>query len=328
MNFRTRNIHTWMIIEKCKQMDIECTFVVPQKEDFLALKKNGKTIMINRAISPSLRYIPNAITEDKITCNYILQQNGFPIPPFIFIDQVDDSALDFLSTHSVIVAKPFDTNKGVEIHMNIVDPYQLESAVSHIKSVSQKAILQKQAKGRDYRILLINHEVVGVLWNEWPFITGNGENSISELIEIENHKRFNTKVDVYGKQTEMLVEISEDSAAELLKSNGYSIDDILPYQEKRYVGNCGNGWSGALAHDVTDDINPQIIKKAIEITRFLDIDVAGLDIRCEDITLPYEQSDFNVIEVNTRPSIVDHEFPTSGKPRNVTEIYLNYLFTE
>jgi len=326
MSFRIRNIHTWMIMQKCKELNIESGFVVPGKEDFLELVKDGKKIIINRAISPYLKHIPGAISEDKITCNYLLQQNGFSVPPFMFCDGIGETELNFLKAHAPVVAKPFDTNKGIEIHMDINSAEALQIAWANIKKVSAKAILQKQAPGKDYRILILDGAIAGMLWNEWPYVIGDGEHTIEELVVQENKKRALTKKDIYGKLTEMLVEIPLESLSRNLQKSGCQKTDILSLNQKIYVGHCGNGWSGSIAHDVTDEVHPTILKKALELADFLDIDVVGLDVRCVDIYLPYADSGFNLIEVNTRPSLVDHEFPLFGTPRNVTEKYLEYLF--
>lgn len=326
LNFRIRNIHTWMLMQKCKELGIESQLLVPGKEDFLELKKKDKRLIINRAISPFLKHIPGAISEDKITCNYILQKEGFPIPAFIFSNQTDEETLQFLKQHAPIVVKPYDTNKGTEIHMDIRTPIQLENAMEKIRKKSSNAILQKQAEGKDYRILIIGGKVVGVLWNEWPFVIGDGEYTIQELVVQENKFRSHNKTDVYGKPTVMLTDIPLESLDEQLLKTKYTKEDVLPMHEKLYVGHCGNGWTGAIPHDVTDCVHPDILEKALMITQFLDIDVAGLDVRCIDITLPFNHAQFNLIEVNTRSSFVDHEFPTHGIARNVTEQYLNYLF--
>ena len=328
MEFKIRNIHSWMLLQKSKEMQIESGFLIPGIEDFIELKKGGKRIVINRAISPSLTHIAGAITENKIACNYLLQENNYPIPAFIFANEIGKNELLFLEKFAPIVVKPFDTNKGAEIHMNVQDISQLKQALNNVKKISTHAILQQQASGLDYRFLVIDKKVVGVLWNEWPSVVGDGIHTIEYLLEFENEKRRTTKTVVYEKSTEMLVEIPIEGLKDLLAKSGKGLSDILPKGVKIYLGNCGNGWTGAVAHDVTDNVHPSINKMVVDLTNFLNIDIAGLDVRCDDVTKPFENSGFNIIEVNTRPSLVDHEFPLFGKSRNVTENYLNYLFKE
>ncbi|WP_018675982.1 hypothetical protein [Riemerella columbina] len=326
MSFRIRNLNTWIILHKCKELGIDCELTVPEKEDFLTLKKGETKIIINRAISPYLKHIPGAITEDKITCNFLLLQAGFPVPNFIFSDSFNCKEKKFLEENKPIVVKPFDTNKGVGIYMDISNEEKLNLAIEQCKLMSSKVILQKQALGKDYRFLVINQSIEGVLWNELPYIIGNGQDSIIELIKKENIKRVSERIDVYGKQTEMLVEIPIEYVKNYLTKEGYSLTEILPENKKLYVTNCGNGWSGAISHDVTDKVHKSICDKILEVTNFLEIDVAGLDVRCIDIQKPVEEAGLSIIEVNTRPSLIDHEIPMTGSARPVTEKYLKYLF--
>ncbi|MBC5834215.1 hypothetical protein G6N05_08490 [Flavobacterium sp. F372] len=328
MEFKIRNIHSWMIFQKSKEMQIESEFLVPGVEDFIELKKGKKRVVINRAISPSLTHIAGAITENKIACNYLLQENNYPIPAFIFASEIGKIELLFLEKFAPIVVKPFDTNKGAEIHMNVQNTNELKEALNNVKKVSTQAILQQQATGLDYRFLVIDRQVTGVLWNEWPSVVGDGIHTIENLVQFENENRRITKTVVYEKPTEMLVEIPIEGLSDLLAKSNKRLSDILPKGEKIYLGNCGNGWTGSVAHDATDNVHPSINKKVIELINFLDIDIAGLDVRCDDITKPFKKAGFNVIEVNTRPSLVDHEFPLFGKSRNVTEKYLDYLFKD
>ncbi|PTD13692.1 hypothetical protein [Flavobacterium columnare] len=328
MAFKIRNIHSWMILQKSKEMQIESKFLIPDVEDFIELKKGEKRVVINRAISPFLTHISGALTENKIACNYLLQENSYPIPAFIFASEIGKNELLFMKKFAPIVVKPFDTNKGAEIHMNVQNENQLKEALDNVKKVSTQAILQQQATGLDYRFLVIDKQVAGVLWNEWPSVIGNGVHTIERLVQFENEKRTTTKTVVYEKPTEMLAEIPMEGLSALLEKSKRKLSDILPKGEKIYLGNCGNGWTGSVAHDATDIVHPSISKKVIELINFLEVDIAGLDVRCDDITKPLENSGFNVIEVNTRPSLVDHEFPLFGKSRNVTEKYLEYLFKE
>ena len=206
MEFKLRNIHSWMIFQKSKQMQIESQFLVPGVEDFIALNKGRKTVIINRAISPNLTHIAGAITENKIACNYLLQENNYPVPVFIFSSEVGEKELMFLEKFAPIVVKPFDTNKGAEIHMNIQNSVELIEAFKKVKEVSTHAILQQQATGLDYRFLVIDKKVVGVLWNEWPSVIGDGFHTIEQLVERENTNRNNQRTIVYENFSSLMNE--------------------------------------------------------------------------------------------------------------------------
>ena len=302
-----------------QKKNIKCKALLPNEEELFLLEKGAKKIIINRAISNKLKYLSGVISEDKNLCNAILTHNKINIPPFLKVAELTANEKEFLHINKPLVIKPFDTNKGVEIHMNINTEEELQIAFDKVKRVSEHAIVQKQATGKDYRILVIDKKVVGVLWNEWPYVIGDGISSIQELVSIENKRRRKNKIEVNGKLLSMLADI-DISTVKNTNTN------ILPLGEKLYVNNCGNGWSGAIPHNVTENVHPSILKNAIKITKILDIDVAGIDIRCKHISKPLKDSNFNVIEVNIRPSLLEHMYPFTGKKIDVLDQYIDYLF--
>ncbi|NTD97624.1 hypothetical protein G6M26_08600 [Agrobacterium tumefaciens] len=268
------------------------------------------------------------ISENKLATNTLLQSHGIPIPEFMFCADLHQDATSFLEKHKPLVIKPFDTNKGVEIHMNIANLKELEHAFLNVRKVSSHAILQRQAAGRDYRILLIGDELAGVLLNEWAYVTGNGKDKLEQLIEIENDKRETEGTAVYDRNFKMLSPVPLEDVARALALQGLNFQYIPGEAEKIYISYCGNGWAGALAIDKTENIHPDNLLLAKKIAAVSAIDVIGIDIRCEDIAISYKESAFAVIEVNIRPSMVDHEYPTEGKPRRVVSQYLDYLFKQ
>jgi len=323
---RFKNIHSILIQEQCRKKNISCELLVPGDEEIFVLEKGDRKIFINRGVSPWVSHIAATISENKQATNTLLLNHDIPIPHFIFSDIIDSKVLSFLKMHKPVVVKPFDTNKGVEIYMNIADEKDLKYAFDNIKKVSEQAIFQQQAVGRDYRILMIDKELAGVLLNEWAYITGDGKNTIAKLVEIENYRRETEGTPVYGRNFKMLSPVPMAAVKQALELQKLDFTSIPDNNEKIYISYCGNGWAGALAIDVTDEIHPDNLQLAKKIAEVSAIDVVGIDVRTPDIAVSHLKSEFAVIEVNIRPSMVDHEYPTSGKARNVVDKYLDYLF--
>lgn len=323
---RYKNIHSVLIHKRCEEQGISCELLVPGDEEIFVLQKEDHKIFINRGVSPYVSHMAATISENKLATNTLLRNHGVPIPEFMFCTDLQQDAVSFLKKHKPLVIKPFDTNKGVEIHMNISSQKELEHAFLNVRKVSSHAILQQQAAGKDYRILLIGDELAGVLLNEWAYVTGNGKDELEQLIKIENDKRETEGTAVYDRNFKMLSPVPMEDVAKALALQGLDFQYIPCDAEKIYISYCGNGWAGALAIDRTEDIHPDNLQLAKKIAKVSAIDVIGIDIRCEDIAVSHQESAFAVIEVNIRPSMVDHEYPTEGKPRRVVSQYLDYLF--
>lgn len=323
---RFKNIHSVLIQERCKEQGISCELLVPGDEEIFELQKGDRKIFINRGVSPYVSHMAATLSENKLATNTLLQNHGIPIPEFMFCADLQQEAISFLEQYQPLVVKPFDTNKGVEIHLNISNIKDLEQAFLKVRKVSSHAILQRQAAGKDYRILLIGDELAGVLWNEWAYVTGNGKDQLEQLIETENKKRETEGTPVYNRNFKMLSPVPMEDAGQALALQELDFKYVPGYGEKIYISYCGNGWAGALAIDQTENIHPDNLLLAKKIAAIAEIDVIGIDIRCDDIAVSYQESAFAVIEVNIRPSMVDHEYPTEGKSRRVVSQYLDYLF--
>lgn len=325
---RYQNIHSILIEERCKEKGIDCRLLTPNDEEIFVLQKDGRTLYINRAISPRLHHMAAVISENKIATNTLLSAAGLPIPPFMFSHSVTPDVISFFSQHHPIVIKPFDTNKGVGIHLDIDTIEELETAFNEVRKLSELVILQKQAKGKDYRVLVIDQKVAGVLYNEWAYVVGNGQQNLNELIAVENQQRDTVRTPIYHRAFKMLCPVDLADAEKALQQQSLTMSDVPAQGEKVYISSCGNGWAGALAIDQTDRIHPDNVELALQIARVSQIDVLGIDLRCADIAISHKESDFAIIETNIRPSMVDHVYPTHGQSRDVVSVFLDYLFKE
>ncbi len=86
--------------------------------------------------------------------------------------------------------------------------------------------------------------------------------------------------------------------------------------------------TGGEAEDVTDQVPVENIELFEKMSKVLDANLVGIDIRTEDIAKVLEKDDYSVIEVNASPGIRMHHFPSKGKKRNVAKLILQEIFPE
>ncbi|NEW04999.1 hypothetical protein GK047_03065 [Paenibacillus sp. SYP-B3998] len=317
------NIHNRLIKEKAQEMGIICEPLIPGLEDILLLDNGIKRIYINKTRSNKLPFISGFLSTNKVATNILLRDAGLPIPHFCLVQAYSVEAESFLRQHAPLVVKPFNTNRGVGIVMNIRDPLELQAAIEHALSFSSHVILQEQAEGRDYRILVIDKTVVGVLETCPPSVTGDGVSTIQELIERANQDpRRGTK-----DQNTPLMHIPIDQPLILhLQSLQLQLSSILPLGELVQVRLNSNDFTGGANIDRTDEICMENIDIAIKAADLLGIDVAGIDLRCPHISQPVSITGGGIIEVNVLPGMDSHVLPSEGKSRDVIGAYLRYLF--
>ncbi len=221
-----------------------------------------------------------------------------------------------------IVIKPLDGNhgKGASINVN-----QWEVAVEglyHAKKYSRRVIVEKFITGYDFRILVINNQVVAAAQRVPAHVRGDGIHTVEKLIEIENQDPRRG----YGHEN-VLTEISVDrDTLDLLEKKKYTLQSVPARNEIVYLKSTANLSTGGTSIDVTDLMHPDNVFVAERIARVIGLDVCGIDIMAPNLTQPLKESGGVVLEVNAAPGFRMHLAPAEGLPRNVAAPVIDMLY--
>jgi len=221
-----------------------------------------------------------------------------------------------------LVVKPADGNHGKGVSIDLKSVEDVEIAFDHAREYSRKIIVESFIEGYDFRILVINHKFVAAALREPACITGNGVNSIKELIEIENSDPQRG----YGHENVLTeISINADTLNQLAKYQ-YTLDTVLPQGKKLYVKGTANLSTGGTSEDVTDTVHPNNIFTFERISRIIGLDICGIDIMGKNLSVPIEESGAAVLEVNASPGFRMHLAPAKGLPRNVAAPVIDMLY--
>ncbi|WP_017728882.1 ATP-grasp domain-containing protein [Halalkalibacterium ligniniphilum] len=322
-----QNLQNKLIINKANEMGIECKPLIPGCEDFLELSYKDKNIMINKTRSHKFSFIAGFLAKNKDASNLLLKRFGLPVPDQIVVSKMSEEAINFLNTYKLVAVKPIDTNCSVGITLGIESEDELENAIKTASSYSNKVIIQKYIEGYDYRVLVIDGKVEGVLEYQPAFIEGDGYSSIEQLIYKLNEDPLRRNNAGEFKPLKK-ISIKSKNLHFNLKKQGKTLQDILDKGERIQLLLSGNVLAGGISIDRTEDICSVNANIAIEAARAINVDVAGIDIRCKDIRVPINNTTEGILEVNGLPDMTDHVLPYQGTPRDVVKAYLQYLFKE
>jgi cyanophycin synthetase len=183
-------------------------------------------------------------------------------------------------------------------------------------------IIERYISGHDFRALVIDYKFVAAALRTPAAVTGNGRNTISELIDMvnqdprrgEGHEKVLTAIKV------------DEGTRELLLKKNYTLDTILPKDMVLHLKTTANLSTGGTATDVTDSVHPSNIRLFERIARIIGLDICGIDIMANDLTRPIKKSGGAVIEVNAAPGLRMHLQPSCGEPRNVSKNIVDMLF--
>jgi cyanophycin synthetase len=260
---------------------------------------------------------------DKEGTKTILREAGVPVPRgtvISYLDELED-AIAGVNGYPIVI-KPLNGNHGRGITIDINAWEEAENAYDAAKAVSKQVIVEHYYKGRDHRVLVVNGKVVAVAERVPAHVVGDGQSTITELIDITNqdprrgdgHDNVLTKIEL------------DRTSSQLLEKQGYTLDTVLPAGTMCYLRATANLSTGGIAIDRTDVIHPENRWLAERVVKILGLDIAGIDVVTEDISRPLREVDGVVVEVNAAPGFRMHVSPSEGIPRNVAEPVMDMLF--
>lgn len=280
--------------------------------------------VVEASISPATSCVGVDISCDKSLTKMLLRQQWIPVPEG---EEVKDS-IHLLSLAEVlgypVVLKPQYGSKGNGVLVNIKDDIELLKSYNGLKQDFPELILEKFYKGKDFRICVVDYKIVAVALRIPPFVVGDGKHTIRELIGILNEDQRR------GEDHEMpLTAVQIDSALiQCIFHKGYVLDSILDKGKTLYLRENGNLSTGGVALDYTEKISPHNEELCIRAAKTMGLDICGIDICCEDISIPLEEQDGVVLEVNAAPGLRMHHYPYMGEERDVAGAVIDMLFKE
>lgn len=113
-------------------------------------------------------------------------------------------------------------------------------------------IVEQYITGKDYRILVINHQVVAVAERVPAHVTGDGRQSIRELIDQVNRDPRRG----FGHENVLTLITIDEMTQRILNLRGYTLDTVLAEGEICYLKSTANLSTGGTAIDRTDLLHP------------------------------------------------------------------------
>ncbi len=269
-------------------------------------------------------YIATEIAQEKELTLQMLYDVGILVPRGGQVTTFEDALKEVKRIGFPVVTKPSNVSHGRGVYLNIKSEKELKIGFDMAKEYSRHVIVEQYVQGNDYRVLVVNGQIVAAAHRVPAHVIGDGMHSIKELVEIVN----NDPRRGIGHE-KVLTQIKIDQASmDLLKAQGYTLDSIPPKGEFVQLKSTANLSTGGTAIDVTDVIHYDNIRLAIRAVKTIGLDIAGVDIIAEDIYRPLLGQRGVIIEVNAAPGLRMHLEPTEGTPRNVAKPIVDMLFPD
>ncbi|MDB5747448.1 MAG: cphA [Massilia sp.] len=277
---------------------------------------------LQATITGATSSIAASIASDKQLTKTLLEQAGVPVPAGSTVTSVEEAQRAALRLGGLVAVKPLDANQGKGVTTMCAGPDEVARAYGHARRYSRQVIVERHFAGRDYRVLVTGKKVAAASWRRPPHVIADGVSTIRELVELEN--RNPARGDGH---TNILTKIPLDDIAEgVLARQGYGWDAVPPAGMTLELRGNANLSTGGTAEDVTDLLPEETRATCVRAARTVGLDVAGIDIVCEDISRTMREQNGGIIEVNAAPGIRMHQYPSRGKARDAGDAIVEALF--
>ncbi len=262
------------------------------------------------------------IACDKWLTKQFLQEIGIPTPLARLVQNPVQASAVAEELGFPLVVKPSGGNhgNGVTVGVNSLD--QLEAAYKGAIENDERVILEQQVEGNDYRLLVVGNEVVAAAQRIPAAVVGDGRHTVQELIDQVNQDPRRGEDHAFPLTKIVL----DPMAIEVLAEAGLTAESVPPEGQTVFLRRTANISTGGTAVDVTDLVHPEIKAMAVRAVCTIGLDIAGVDLVCQDVSAPLRQSGAQVIEVNASPGLRMHLYPAEGQPRDVAGLIVNHLF--
>jgi cyanophycin synthetase len=267
--------------------------------------------------------IGESIASDKDLTKTLLASCGVPVPEGSVVRSADEAWEEAEDIGLPVVLKPIDGNHGRGVTLNLMNEADVKAAYAIAAEAgdSSAVLVERYVPGNEHRLLVVGAKVVAAAKGESLFVLGDGKSSVIDLCNSQintDPRRGESEEHPLG-----LVNPHDDEIRLDLQRQGLTPEAVPQAGQKVLIQLNGN-----VADDVTDEVHPDVAYVAALAARVVGLDIAGIDLVCEDISRPLEEQRGAIIEVNSSPGLLAHIKPAKGQPRAVGKAIVEHLFAD
>ena len=266
--------------------------------------------------------IAESIASDKDLTKSLLQSCGVPVPEGALVKSAAEAWEEAQDIGLPVVVKPYDGNHGRGVSLNLMTQADVEAAyhLASRKGDSESVLVERYITGDEHRLLIVGTQLVAAAKGESLWVTGDGVANVIALVD----SQINTDPRRGTGEDSPLNALAPENGAEIileLERQGMTAYSVPLAGQKVLIQPNGN-----VAFDVTDKVHPSVAHAAALAARVVGLDIAGVDLVCEDISRPLDEQRGAIIEVNASPGLLAHLKPADGHARPVGTAIVNHLF--
>ena len=268
--------------------------------------------------------ISESIAQDKELTKKLLASAGVPVPLGREIASAEEAWAAAGEIGLPVVIKPKSGNQGKGVTVNITTREQLLKGYAAALEYDSEILVERFLPGNDFRLLVVGNKLVAAARRDPPTVVGDGVQTVRQLVEQVNQDPRRGS----GHATSLTKIRFDDIALACLAGQGLNADSVPANGRRVSLRHNANLSTGGTATDVTDDVHPEVAHRAIVAAKMVGLDICGVDMVCDSILRPLEETGGGIVEVNAAPGLRMHLSPSYGKGRAVGEAIISTMFGE
>jgi cyanophycin synthetase len=259
---------------------------------------------------------------DKAEAKALLEGVGLPVAKGVVVQTAEEAVAAASRLKAPWVIKPLNGNHGRGVTTGLRTEDDLRNAFAEAVAHSRRVVLEEQLPGRDYRVLVIDGQVVAVAERVPPRVIGDALRSIGDLVA-----GINADPRRGAGHESVMTRIRLDAAAlDLLARQGLTPESVPEAGREVWLRTTANLSAGGTAIDRTDEIHPDNAAIARRAALVVGLDVAGIDLLAPDISRSVRETGGGIVEVNAAPGLRMHLEPSEGQGRDVARPIVEMLY--
>ena len=306
------------------------TFEVEERYGYVArlLLPDGRTRYLRNTVFDLNGAGATEVAKDKDYAAYFLVRSGYPVPEGEsfhtreWAKKIKSSRTPEMAwwyAHSLglpVIVKPNSKSQGSGVSL-AHNKREFMSAVARASKSERVFLVQRPVQGRDYRIVVLDGEVISAYERLPLTVTGDGRSSVLQLLK-RKQKAFVQE----GRDTE--IDFNDPRITQMLREMKLTRASVIPRGLIVRLLPNANLSTGGDARDVTDVLHRDWHALAKRIACDMNLRYIGIDVMTE-YALSGPPGKYTIIEVNAAPGLDNYATIGAAQARIVKELYRKVL---
>ncbi len=329
------NLLATILTDLCAAMGAELTLEADYGRAGFVTFKNGRRCFFKNACFDINGMGAAQITKDKDYCAKFLDKAGLNTPAsrIIFSPKAvaefalknpalgkqlaaqSDTANAVAEFGFPLFVKPNEGAEGQGVLLVHTDD-ELQSHLNHLYLVHDQVLLQKPVPGKDYRVIVLDGEVIAAYLRQPLAVMGNGRDTIAQLL-----LKRRDEVALMGRPSAITPD--DPRLRQHLGSQGLDIDNVIEDGVCVSLLANANLSSGGDVVDMTDTIAAGYKDVSVQAANAVGLRFAGVDIICPSIE--HFDAAYAVLELNAAPGLNNYGATGEREKQTVIGLYRKLL---